>query len=146
MKNKSSGRLFARPPEPTAKRYYPVINAYGQEIIVGSNSGSDGREIAIIGRPFSAKGDPEWFQTVQAAKASVYKRLKANGDPKPSRALFLFVTHVDPAGHNMSARARQASSGAASPGMKTAGYAMAGIGAAVLGVAAFAHYRTPRTA
>ena len=103
---KPSGRLFARRGERSATRYYPLRQSDGTILVVAAQGMQNEKEIFQLGLPYAAQGDGVFFETHQAAKRSLYKRLKADGDPKPGRAFGAFVAHVDPRGLTMDRRIR----------------------------------------
>ena len=104
-----SAKLYRRRGESAAKRYYPLRQSDGALIIVAAQGLENEREVFQLGTPLAAKGDGVFFDSYQAAKASMYRRLKQDGDPKPGRAFGAFTVHADPTGATMQRRVRASS-------------------------------------
>ena len=104
-----SAKLYRRRGESAATRYYPLRQSDGALIIVAAQGLENEREVFQLGTPLAAKGDGVFFNAYQAAKASMYRRLKQDGDPQPGRAFGAFTVHVDPTGATMQRRVRASS-------------------------------------
>lgn len=104
-----SAKLYRRRGEGAATRYYPLRQSDGALIVVAAQGLENEREVFQLGTPLAAKGDGVFFDSYQAAKASMYRRLKQDGDPKPGRAFGAFTVHADPTGATMQRRVRASS-------------------------------------